>query len=91
MAAEEDSADLVVVNSTVTEAILVVFHVADGSLLGSGFSASYSGPDQGGPHEFLLIPLWLMTPGQAPASQHTEAQYRYPGHPLQVVQTRPER
>ena len=47
IAAEEDSADLVVMNGTITEAVLVVFRVADGSLLGSGFSASYSGLDQG--------------------------------------------
>ena len=45
--AEEDSEDLVMLNNTLTEAILVVFHVGDGSALGSGFSATYSGAHQG--------------------------------------------
>ncbi len=55
VATEEDSADLLMVNDTWTEAVLVVFHVADGSLLGSGFSASYSGLNQGAP--YVLSPL----------------------------------
>ena len=35
------------VNATLTEVLLVVFHVADGSALGSGFSATYGGTWQG--------------------------------------------
>ena len=34
-------------NNTLTEALLVVFHVADGSALGSGFSATYGSTRQG--------------------------------------------
>ena len=45
--AEEDSNDLVLLNNTLTEAMLVVFHVAYGSVLGSGFSATYSRVHQG--------------------------------------------
>ena len=45
--AEEDSSDLLILNNTLTEAMLVVFHVADGSVLGSGFSATYSRARQG--------------------------------------------
>ncbi|CAK0784083.1 hypothetical protein CVIRNUC_007286 [Coccomyxa viridis] len=45
--AEEDSSDLVFLNNTLTEAMLVVFNVADGSVLGSGFSATYSRVHQG--------------------------------------------
>ena len=61
MASEEDSADLLMMNNTITEAMLVVFHVADGSLLGSGFSASYSGLDQGAPN--VLSPSCRVIPG----------------------------
>ena len=45
--AEEDSNDLLLLNNTLTEAMLVVFHVADGSVLGSGFSATYGSTRQG--------------------------------------------
>ena len=45
--AGEDSEDLLMLNNTLTEAMLVVFHVSNGSALGSGFSATYSGAHQG--------------------------------------------
>ena len=79
IATEEDSADLLMTNDTLTEAVLVVFHVADGSLLGSGFSASYSGLDQGAPN--ALSPLFVsfqgpwagMIPGLCLKSRQWEA------------------
>ena len=66
--AEEDSSDLVLFNNTLTEAMLVVFHVADGSVLGSGFSATYSRVYQGLASVMILfcsvhasIPIWTFS------------------------------
>lgn len=47
--ADEGAGDALLVNDTLTEALLLVFHVADGSRLGSGFSATYGGLHQGVP------------------------------------------
>jgi len=44
---DEGSGDLLMVNNTLTEAVLLVFHVAAGSQLGSGFALSYGGLHQG--------------------------------------------
>jgi len=51
--ADEGSGDLLMVNNTLTEAVLLVFHVADGSQLGSGFALSYGGLHIGASGSYL--------------------------------------
>ena len=44
---DKGSGDVLMVNNTLTEAVLLVFHVAAGSQLGSGFALTYGGLHQG--------------------------------------------
>jgi hypothetical protein len=45
--ADEGTGDLVMLNDTLTEALLLVFSVAAGSELGSGFSVTYGSTSEG--------------------------------------------